>query len=217
MGDVGKVVGVGGASVLIGGVFPLFLFEKLGVGNLISSAAGTTAVAPFAITVFAMIAIMIIGIGALLSKVDISQNRMATNMMWIFGAVFIFGFITTVVLSFVAPEVKVYVRFPEYSDNADFFKQLKLSAYVDDNTRHDGTRIMLSPEGEAICRGENTPIEFGIVGIRAVEDRLTEIKRLTDSTCFPEASVPAICTLDALKSGPTCKSFAQAHRVPAGD
>ena len=166
-----------------------------------------------------MIAILIVGIGALLSKVDISQSRLITILMSVFGAVFVFGFITTVVLSFVEPQVKVYVRFPEYADNADFFKQLRLSAYVDDNTRHtpNGTRITLSPEGEAICRGAGTPIEFGIEGIRDVENRLSEIQRVSEATCFPEASVPAICTLEALRSVPTCKKFADAHRVPAAE
>src|SRR5260221_3738834 len=190
MGDVGKVAGAGGAGVLVGGVFPLFLFDKFGVSDLIKSAADTTAAAPFAITIFAMVALMIVGVGVLLAKIDIATNSMAKILMAVFGFVFFAGFVTTIVVSFVAPEVKVYMRFPEYADNTDFFKTLNLWAYVDDNTRHDGTRTRLSPNGQAICRGVNTPIEFGIVGIRDVEDRLQKIKNESDTTCFPEVSVP---------------------------
>jgi hypothetical protein len=76
--DWGKVAAAGSA----GAVFPLYLFDKFNIGSLIERASNTPSTATiFAITIFSMLAMLIVGIGIVLAKVDIGENRGATILL----------------------------------------------------------------------------------------------------------------------------------------
>ena len=214
MTDWGKVAAAGSA----GAVFPLYLFDKFNIGSLIERASNTPSTATiFAITIFSMLAMLIVGIGIVLAKVDIGENRGATILLSVFPAVFVIGFVAFVVLAFVSPQVRVYMSFPEYADNTDFFSQLGLTPYVDDhvtfNKQQTSTRWDLEPQASATCVGI-VPIEFGIRGIRKLEERLQNISTATSATCFADPELNVICSDIRFADSKTCKTFVSTSNRP---
>jgi hypothetical protein len=157
-----------------------------------------------------MLAMLIVGIGIVIAKVDLGQSRGAIILLSVFPAVFVVGFIAFVVLAFLSPQVNVHISFPEYADDTEFFTKFNLAPYVDDhltfNLKQNSTRADLQPQASATCVGI-VPIEFGIKGIRALETRMNALDDASAATCFEEPELNVICGDVRFVDSKTCKTF----------
>ncbi len=223
MNDKATTAAVGAGGVAVGAIFPLFLFDQFGVTALIQKASQSAESATiFALTIFAMVAMLIVGIGAVMAKIDVATNRSATILLSVFPGVFIIGFVFFIVLAVLNPQVDVPVEVPSTSTTGAFLKSLNIKAYVDDHVSHRGGAdpfVVISADTSAVCRGGSAgnSIEFGLVGFERVEKdygTLRDLQDLAGSQCFTKGAMDLICANPQFSGGAVCGAYFKKQNAP---
>jgi hypothetical protein len=225
MNDKVTTAAVGAGGVAIGSIFPLFLFDKFGVADLIQKASQSAESATiFALTIFAMVAMLVVGIGAVMGKIDVATNRSATILLSVFPGVFIIGFVFFIGLAIFNPQVDVAVEVPATSTTGAFLKSLNMQAYVNDHVARSQSPgatafTVISPNTSAVCRGGSAAnsLEFGLVGFERVEKdygTLHDLRDLAASQCFTKSAMDLICANPQLSGGAVCGAYFKKQNAP---
>src|SRR2546423_1095748 len=157
--DVVKYSATATGGALVGGVFPLFLFDKFGISKLLTSQSTATA-AVYAFTAFAMVAFLILGIGAFFAKEQqpgIRKNFIFNVVALTFVGAFIVGFVYFVATAFRQPTVNLAISYDRYAEDVTGFRDVSLLPYV---LHPERTRFQAV--GGTIPVSDGTQLVFGV-------------------------------------------------------
>jgi hypothetical protein len=206
--DAVKYTATAASGALVGGVFPLFLFDKFGITKLLSSNSSATA-AVYAFTAFAMVAFLILGIGAFFAKKDlpsIRKNILFNLVVFTFVGAFAVGFVYFVVTAYMRPTVNLSISYDRYGEDVAQFRDVSLSPYI----LHP-ERMPFVEKGNTVPITDGTSLVFGVDALHDLEKSYGETRsQLADLLLkyrFDNTTMGRICAEPQYAATITCMNW----------
>jgi len=192
-------------GVAIGSIFPLFLFDKLGIAQLLSQQSTFTS-AVYAFTVFAMVAFLILGIGSIVAQngqLSWKNNLLFYVVVMTFVGAFVMGFGYFIYSAIKEPSITVKVSFDRYSKEVAGFRDFELKPYVSHSNELHFVRF---PPDNVIVT-EKTPVTIGMDNLQDLELDYSRIKHELSIRGFGPGTMSDICRDKHYRDNPVCKGW----------
>jgi len=194
-------------GVAFGGLFPLFLFDKFGIADLLKSGgSGTSAVYVF--TVFAMVSFLILGVGSFFAKDDqleFKKSALFYVVVLTFVSAFIIGFGYFVVTAYTRPTLDVKIAFDRYQDDVAKFTEFPLSPSV-----VYPKRLKLKgaeDKNDTVPLGSDGTIVVGLDALPDFERQYRAVSSAYITRLFDNQTMGQICAEDRFKSLEACANW----------